>query len=162
MLIKKNFSILDLEDEAKYLNEMAAKGMVFVKSTGDGHVFEEQSPKEVDYRVEYTIDPLIDTQMYELIDQYHSSKGGYYSYLLRVGEGEFVSNSDRSDIVLMQRNRVDRFTGIVLGGLIILFTYMYIDQRESIYLWVILGGILMGSYVLYNRIKMNKLVKKSK
>ena len=162
MLIKKNFSILDLEEEALYLNEMANKGMMFIRSRGDGHEFKEIEPTNIEFRVEYTIDPLDDAQMFELVDAYHSSKGGYYSYLIRVGEGEFVSNTDREDVVMMQRNRVDRFTGIVLGGLVILFTYMYIDQREPLYLWGIAAVLGMSSYVLYNRRKMNKIVKISK
>lgn len=162
MIIKKSFSILDLEKEAIYLNEMAGKGLRFKRALGDAHEFEEVEPFESDYRVEYTIDPLEDPQMYTLIDAYHSSKGGYYSYLLKDGDGDFVSNEDRADVVLSQRNRVDRFTGIVLGGTFILFTYMFIDQQEPLYLLVVGAALILSIYVLIRRTRMNKIVNTTK
>lgn len=160
MIIKKNFSILELEEEAKYLSEMAKFGMIFIGSTGEGHEFKQGEAKDIEYRVEYTIDPLDDSQMFELIDVYHSSKGGYYSYLKRVGDGEFISNDDRISVVSMQKNRIDRFTGLIIISLIIYFIYMFITHGNYLYLIVVALGIAMGIWVYNYRSKIINILNK--
>ena len=160
MIVKKNFSIMDYKEEAIFLNEMASKGFVFKKFMGDSYEFTETDSCVSDYRIEYSVEPLEleEYTMFEVIDTYHSSKGGYYTYLLRTGKGEVISNDDRLNVIELQKSRTDRFASFVLLGLLFLFTYLFMQNKDIIYLVIIFAALILGLYVFRVSIRMKQII----
>lgn len=160
MIVKKNFSIMDYKEEASFLNEMALKGFKLKKFMGDSYEFTESASFVSDYRIEYTVEPLeLDAYtMYDLVDTYHSSKGGYYSYLLRISSGDVLSNDDRLSVIELQKSRTDRFASFVLLGLLFLFTYLFMQNKDMIYLVIIFAAVVLGIYVWQVSRRMKQII----
>lgn len=162
MYVEKQFALYEYLEEEAYLNEMAEDGHCLEKATGDGFQFEECTPQNLIYRVVFSLNDF-EQEEYEgfaLIDTFASSKGGYYHYLLQKNElAVLKTNKDRKYRLDNDLGRIERFTGIVISSLMVLFLYLFYTQKNPLYLIIVLAGLILGLYVLKLRRKIIQAIK---
>ena len=83
---------------------------------------------------------------------------GYYSYLLRISSGDVLSNDDRLSVIELQKSRTDRFASFVLLGLLFLFTYLFMQNKDMIYLVIIFAAVVLGIYVWQVSRRMKQII----
>lgn len=161
MYIKKEFALYEYLEEETYLREMAEKGYCLEKATGDGFEFKECPPKMNTYRVVYSLDEFAqkDYLGFYHVDTFSSSKGGYYHYLLlEEGDGNLAINEDRNYRLKNDQGRIERFSGIVIGSLLILFLYLFYTYRNPLYLTIVASTLILGTYVWNLRSKIIRAI----
>lgn len=150
MYIKKEFALYEYLEEEAYLSEMAKKGYCLEKALGDGFEFKECSSQKNIYRVIYSLDEFLERDYpgFLHVDTFSSSKGGYYHYLLlEDGDGILPINKDRNYRLKNDQGRIERFSGIVIGSLLILFLYLFYTYKNPLYLTIVGSAIILGAYV---------------
>lgn len=161
MYIKKEFALYEYLEEETYLNEMAKEGHCLDKALGDGFEFKECSSTDNVYRVVYSLSEFIedDYKDFSLVDTFSSSKGGYYHYLLQEDRiGKLEVNEDRNYRLKNDKGRIERFSGIVISSLLVLFLYLFYSYDNPIYLIIVVAAIALGLYVLNLRSKIIKAI----
>ena len=156
MYVKKEFAMYEYLEEEAYLNSMAQDGKCLVKAIGDGFEFKECKESDHEYRVVYSLDEYSEEDYpgFELVDTFSSSKGGYYHYFLQKDpQAVLRKNEDRNYKLDKDLKRIERFSGIVISSLMILFLYLFYTQRNPIYLIIVVGAIGLGVFVLKIRSK---------
>lgn len=151
MYVKKEFAMYEYLEEESYLNDMAKEGFYLVKALGDGFEFGECAETDYSYRVVYSLDEFNEGDYggFNLVDTYASSKGGYYHYLLQKEENASLKiNVDRNYNLNKDLKRIERFSGIVISSLMLLFLYLFYLHRNPLYLIIVGAAIGLGLYVL--------------
>lgn len=161
MIIKKQFALHEYTEEEAYLNKMAQEGKCLKKALGDSYEFEECASYDNKYKVVYSFEAF-DSEIYEgfkLVTTYTSSKGGYYYYLLiEDPTAELAVDEARNYTLQNNLNRIDRFNGIIIGSLFILFIYLYINYKNPLYFIIIVAAMALGTYVFKLRSKIKKAI----
>lgn len=158
MIIEKKFAMHEYVEEEQFLNEMAKDGKCLVKALGEGYEFEKCAPSDTKFKVVYSVSNF-DPKIYEgfkLLTTFTSSKGGHYHYLEVEDEAaKLPYNKDRNLTLEKNLSRIERFNGIIIGSLIILFIYLYINYQNPLYFITIIGASALGGYIykLRNKIK---------
>lgn len=162
MYVKKEFSLYEFLEEEAYLNQMAKEGHCLDQALGDGFEFKDCEPLDVIYRVVYSLNDFEekDYDGYSLVCTYASSKGGYYHYLIQeTKETVLLKNEDRKYRLENDLGRIERFSGIVISSLMVLFLYLAYTQRNPLYLVIVFMGVGLGVFVLKLRAKIKKAIK---
>lgn len=163
MIVKKEFALYEYLEEEAYLNEKSEEGHCLKKALGDGFEFESCESTKNKYKVMYSLSDFVvqDYPGFSLVDTYSSSKGGYYHYLLEEDEDSVLMiNEDRNYSLNNDLGRIERFSGIVISSLMILFLYLYYTQRNPLYLIIVVLAIGLGVFVLNIRAKMKAAITK--
>ena len=162
MYVEKQFSLYEYLEEETYLNEMAKDGHCLEKVSGEGFQFKDCASQNLVYRVVFSLNDF-DQREYDgftLIDSFASSKGGYYHYLLQESELAVLKpNEDRKYRLENDLGRIERFSGIVISSLMVLFLYLFYTQKNPLYLIIVLAGLILGVYVLKLRRQIIKAIK---
>lgn len=161
MIIKKEFAMHEFIEEENFLNEMAAEGKCLEKVMDGRYQFSECEPLNQQYKVVYSVSPF-DADVYEgfeLVTTFTSAKGGYYHYLLMTDPtATLPENTDRYYILDSYLSRIERFNGIIIGSILILFIYLYLTYRNPLYFIIIAVAIGLGGYVFNLRRKIKKII----
>lgn len=149
MIVKKQFAIHEYIEEENFLNQKAQEGYCLKRVLEDGFKFEKcESPSS--YKVVYSLSDYEpkDYAGFELVSSYSSSKGGHYYYLKVVDpEASLPENDDRQFILEKNLSRIEKFNGIIIGSLLILFTYLYLTRKNPLYFIIIFAALALGIYV---------------
>ena len=162
MYVKKEFALYEFLEEEAYLMQMAKEGHCLDQALGDGFEFKDCVPSDVVYRVVYSLNDFnqSDYEGYSLVCTYASSKGGYYHYLIEESEKAILlTNEDRKYRLKNDLGRIERFSGIVISSLMVLFLYLAYTQKKPLYLVIVFMGIGLGVFVLKLRAKIKKAIK---
>ncbi|MDE8239138.1 DUF2812 domain-containing protein [Erysipelothrix rhusiopathiae] len=161
-LDKTTFSIIEFKEEVQYLEAKAEEGLMLEQFDGNGYHFCQNEPAKLNFEVAYTIEPMNDDLKKQYLDQgfilictYTSEKGGAYYYFARPRSNEPIIsfNEDRSEVIKMMVHRIERFTGIVIGSLLVLFIYLYLNYRNNLYFIIIGAGGVLAVYTYQLRRK---------
>lgn len=162
---KKNFSIDEVEKECFYLE--SKEDYILESYDGEKYTFKNASGRK-DYAIHFTIEPLVDETFkkfgYSYLFTYEGSRGGYYHYLVREhSEGErYRDYGDRIEAIGLLESRLSRFTFTVVTGLLMLFAYLFIKNKQIVYLLVLIPGGILGIYSLILRDRYKKFKEKYK
>ncbi|QIK69685.1 DUF2812 domain-containing protein [Erysipelothrix sp. HDW6C] len=168
---KKVFALQQYHQEIKYLEQMSSKGKMLVAFDGDVYTFADSEIEwiyEVEFRIELDKQALIDAYMqegYEYITTYTSSKGGTYAYFRRpksVVMERKRNLEDRTQVLKLNVNRIERFTLVILVAVIGFYGYQYITNGNLLYLVIIGLALTMAGYVALQRRKMLNIIKELK
>lgn len=165
MIIKKNFAMHEFIEEEEFLNKMASKGKCLEKITEDGFEFKKCNNYSVRYKVVYSLSEFKseDYKGFDLVTTYTSYKGGHYYYLKVLDpDAQLPENKDRKFMLKNNLSRIERFNGIIIGSLFILFVYLYISYKNPLYFIIILAAFLLGLYVFRLRKKIKKTLEQNK
>lgn len=165
MIIKKNFAMHEFIEEEEFLNKMASKGKCLERISEDGFEFKECDDYSAKYKVVYSLSEFNseDYEGFDLVTTYTSSKGGHYHYLRANRSGaRLPKNKDRNFMLKNNLSRIERFNGIIIGSLFILFVYLYISYKNPLYFIIILGAFVLGLYVFKLRKKIKKALQQNK
>ncbi|WP_228410212.1 DUF2812 domain-containing protein [Erysipelothrix piscisicarius] len=161
-LDKTTFSIIEFNEEVSYLETKAEEGLMLESYDGIGYHFKASEPAKLNFEVAYTIEPMHDNLMdlylnqgFILICDYRSEKGGTYYYFARPRSNQPIEsfNEDRVEVIQMMIHRIERFTGIVIGALLVFFIYLYLNYRNNLYFIIIGAGGVLGIYTYQLRRK---------
>lgn len=161
MYVKKEFALYEFLEEEAYLHQMAKEGHCLDRALGDGFEFKDCERSDVTYRVVYSLNDFnqSDYEGHSLVCTYASSKGGYYHYLVEESkEAILATNTDRKYRLENDLGRIERFSGIVISSLIVLFLYLSYTQKNPLYLVIVLMGIGLGGFVLKLRAKIKRAI----
>ena len=161
MYVKKEFALYEFLEEDAYLMQMAKEGHCLDQALGDGFEFKDCEPSDVVYRVVYSLNDFNqgDYEGFSLVFTYASSKGGYYHYLIEEAkEAVLLQNADRKYRLENDLGRIERFSGIVISSLMVLFLYLAYTQRKPLYLLIVFMGMGLGVFVLKLRAKIKKAI----
>ena len=149
---KKTFSILEIDKEIIYLEEMAKNGSILVSVNEDGHVFEEREPQDVSVVIEYWIDKPESSYFYEiqglsLVASYKGSKG-YWNYFMGPRNENINKRKDNySDYIVMLSKRYEIFWTVIPMTVAIFAIYMYINTNNPIFFLLVIAPIIIFIYL---------------
>lgn len=160
---KKQFAWSNPELEELYLSERAKMGYLFVKYEDEQYVFEEGQPQDLEYLVEYNLEPKAsdryDDQGLVCVFVYPSSHGGTFSYFVRETLDTPIRRLSYDHLKLSSTllNKVNTRYLPIIGVSMLAALYMsYTYQNIYLYLTtIILAGMFL--YLLYLRSKLSKI-----
>lgn len=149
---KKTFSILELDEEAKYLEDMAQSGLMLVSVNEDGHIFEKRDPQNVSVVIEYWIGEPESSYFYEsqglsLVSSYKGSKG-YWNYFIGPKKEDLNIRKDNySDYIEMLSKRYEIFWTIIPMTVGVFALYMYVNTKNPIFFLLVIAPVIIFIYL---------------
>ena len=162
---KKQFKWSNPELEELYLSERAKMGFIFEKYENEWYVFKEAEPQDLDYLVEYNLEPKennrYDDQGLKCIFVYPSSHGGTFSYFVREAQDTPIKRLSYDHLKLssgLLKNVETRYLPII--GVSMLAALFMSYQYRSVYLYITVAIlVMMFIYLLYLRNRLKKIQK---
>lgn len=158
------FDLHQIDDELTYLEKKDT--MILVGFDGEQYAFEENDTP-MQYDVHFSVEPweVSDEAKalgYEGLFVYEGSRGGYYTFLARpVSEKErFNDDEERKTAVQLKKNRLDRFTLVVIAGVLGLYGYFFLKSSNPVYFIILLPAFVMAWYTFKLKKGYNEFINK--
>lgn len=148
--IKKNFSILDLDKEEKFIEEKAEQGLIFQKMDHGIYYFGEGLPFRAMCIIEYFKEGQADSKFYEDqgLDLVYSYEGkiGFWAYFLGPYKEDLLRRpDDREDLYKSIKRRNDIFWTIIPLTLLLFSLYMvYVTKNYYFFILTLGSGLLLN------------------
>lgn len=150
--IDKKFSILEIDKEVIFIEEMAKSGRLLTEVNEDGHVFKDGNPQNVSVVIEYWMEEPESSYFYEaqglsLVSSYKGSKG-YWNYFIGPYNKELVLRRDNYlDYLEMLSKRYEIFWTIIPMTVAVFALYMYYTTKNPIFFLLVIGPAIIFLYL---------------
>lgn len=155
--IEKNFSILDLKKEEKFIEDQAQEGFILTRVADGTYSFQEGKAFKASCVIEYYKEDQGPKGFYEAqgLKLVYSYKGkiGHWSYYL----GPYKENlerrkDDRKDLYQTLKRRNEIFWTIIPLSLLLFSIYMvYTSKNYYFFLLTLAAGLLLNKSRLINK-----------
>lgn len=155
--IEKNFSILDLKKEEKFIEYQAQEGFIFTKVGNGLYSFEEGAAFKASCVIEYFKEDQGPKEFYEAqgLKLIYSYKGkiGHWSYYLGPYKEDLERRpDDRADLYQALKRRNEIFWTIIPLSLLLFSIYMvYTSKNYYFFLLTLAAGLLLNKSRLINK-----------
>lgn len=169
MLIKKRFSVVQIEEERKFLEEKIASGFIPYKIDYQGYYFKEgQKYKSPHVIIEffYIDDDLLEdfyiSQGYKLLFKRKTDKG---VWLYFVSEGDKVVKKREDDYQKLMKNissRLDVFWLVIFSAILVFSIFMTVFQGKRVFFLLIIVSLGFMIYLFFVKKNIKSMIKKLK
>lgn len=157
--ITKEFTVYDFEQEESFLEEKAAEGWFFTELKGTKYHFEYDESREAnEYLIDFYTKALDDERIkpyndrgFILVHSMNSNKDGVWYYFARPisqdNGPKFHQNEGRLFLLNRVQTRLERVGLVLIMIALTFFIFMFIRERQAIYLLSVVFVALMGGYM---------------